>query len=257
MIKRVVLCYSLILSGLLSAAYQTDKMIITSIPKCGTHLLARGLQLMFGRPIANLSFMSTGPQAVLNDKIPPTPKNEIFLDHIPYSAQAAGVVKKRGIKGFFIYRDPRDQVVSMAYHIIANPDAYKEFADLIRSSNRISLIITKLIGQVDAHYRKFLPWKNDANFLTLRFEDLIGVSGGGLAKSQRECFNKIAKHAGMKLDNKVLTYVTKNIYGNTGTFREGKIGSWKKHFTSVQRTLFKQKAGKLLIDLGYERAMNW
>ncbi len=39
------------------------------------------------------------------------------------------------------------------------------------------------------------------------------------------------------------------------TFRSGKTGEWKKHFTDEHKRIFKDAAGDLLTRLGYERTM--
>ena len=41
------------------------------------------------------------------------------------------------------------------------------------------------------------------------------------------------------------------------TFRSGKTGEWKKHFTGEHKKLFKDVAGDLLVKLGYEKDNNW
>jgi sulfotransferase 6B1 len=41
------------------------------------------------------------------------------------------------------------------------------------------------------------------------------------------------------------------------TFRSGKTGEWKKHFTDEHKKIFKEVAGDLLIKLGYEKDNNW
>jgi hypothetical protein len=41
------------------------------------------------------------------------------------------------------------------------------------------------------------------------------------------------------------------------TFRSGKTGEWKKHFTPEHMKLFKDVAGDLLIRLGYEKDNDW
>jgi hypothetical protein len=41
------------------------------------------------------------------------------------------------------------------------------------------------------------------------------------------------------------------------TFRSGKIGDWRSHFSAEHIRLFKEVAGDLLIRLGYERDLNW
>jgi hypothetical protein len=43
----------------------------------------------------------------------------------------------------------------------------------------------------------------------------------------------------------------------SGTFRKGQPGNWREHFTPANKALFKDVAGELLIQLGYERDNNW
>ena len=48
-----------------------------------------------------------------------------------------------------------------------------------------------------------------------------------------------------------------NLFGNTRTFRSGKIGEWKKYFTDENKEEFKKHLGKYLIEFGYEKDDNW
>ena len=43
----------------------------------------------------------------------------------------------------------------------------------------------------------------------------------------------------------------------TQTFRKGVAGEWKTHFKEAHKRVFKEIAGQLLIDLGYEKDFNW
>ena len=41
------------------------------------------------------------------------------------------------------------------------------------------------------------------------------------------------------------------------TFRRGKAGAWREHFSPETKALFKEVSGDLLIRLGYEEDHNW
>ena len=41
------------------------------------------------------------------------------------------------------------------------------------------------------------------------------------------------------------------------TFRSGKTGEWKQHFTKEHKKIFKDVAGDLLVKLGYELNYDW
>ena len=40
-------------------------------------------------------------------------------------------------------------------------------------------------------------------------------------------------------------------------FRKGIAGDWKNHFSDEDKSVFKEVAGDLLIELGYEQDMDW
>ena len=72
----------------------------------------------------------------------------------------------------------------------------------------------------------------------------------------REIMN-IARHIGIPVNRKRALEIANQLFGGTATFRKGQIGAWKKEFTQEQKELFKEHAGQLLIDLGYEKDYNW
>jgi hypothetical protein len=43
----------------------------------------------------------------------------------------------------------------------------------------------------------------------------------------------------------------------SGTFRSGKVGDWRQHFTQTNVDFFKQSTGELLVKLGYEDDDTW
>jgi hypothetical protein len=43
----------------------------------------------------------------------------------------------------------------------------------------------------------------------------------------------------------------------SGTFRKGKPGDWREHFTQKNIDYFKESTGNLLIELGYEADNDW
>jgi sulfotransferase 6B1 len=243
--------------GFIKADYKTDPILIMSIPKCGTHLLARCLALMTVRPVANLSVIGSGPQDIALDKIPAMPNHEILLDHIPYSPEASAVIKKRGIKAFFIYRDPRDQVVSMTHWVLSKPEYYQQFNKLHNKPNSFPIVLSALIKDVYKQYEPFLLWLQDPSVISVKYEDLVGPKGGGSAEIQEQKIFAFAERLQMPIGTKRFDWVINEMYGKSGTFREGKIGGWRSLFTDEIKLHFKKSAGKLLITLGYEKDLSW
>ena len=51
--------------------------------------------------------------------------------------------------------------------------------------------------------------------------------------------------------------ISNELFGGTITFWNGKINNWKVHFSEDHKKEFKQIAGNLLIELGYENSTDW
>ncbi len=251
--------------------YPREMIILNSIPKCGTHLASKCIELLTRQKCYNVRWNT----AVLpnkyfysgDDLVPLTQifskrsENEFISSHLTYSPIFEDEVIKKGYKFIFIYRDPRAQVVSMArWKIKFNANAGMSLNDTIMSLITDSVLYKtgwKDVGNIFDLYRSFMPWTLNSKFLSIRFEDLVGPNGGGDLKSQYKTVSDIANFIGAKVDKIKIKAITKDIFGGTATFNEGQIDGWKKYFTKEHKNAFKKYAGQLLIDLGYEKDLNW
>ena len=112
---------------------------------------------------------------------------------------------------------------------------------------------------ISDYYKSFLPFIYSKNCVTVRFEDLVGERGGGSAERQAKVIWQIAAHVGKNITLEQSQAIGKEMFGGTGTFREGTIDGWKKHFTPAVKQAFKNVPGanELLIALGYEKDTSW
>jgi len=202
---------------------------------------------------------------------------KLFWNHWPYTQEFESYLRDHTYANFLIIRDPRDMVISFAKMVQTKPTGYETSQDVSLDTIIIDLITGKkehyLAWGVEIQgaypvlwdlglynfYKLYLPWAHVKNFMVIKFEDLIGPAGAGTIEKQQETITKIAHHIKITLTPEKLQEITKNIFGGTWTFREGKIGSWKKHFTPAIKEIFKQDKQllQLLIDLGYEKDMSW
>ncbi|MDR3647105.1 MAG: hypothetical protein P4L22_06200 [Candidatus Babeliales bacterium] len=278
-------------------AKQDTRPLIISIPKCGTHLLQKCIQL------------------IIKDK------ELCSYAHARYSPDKISIINNR--KSFFIIRDPRDQLISFIYHVIIRINVYKdnpEMREKLKSfwqyenlsfSEKISHLIDRGAPYYDIYrssaeesqksylewqqsllkiknhqnnpqikyqlqsfmdyknptgntthginqfYSEYLGWQKVPGICNIKFENLVGPKGGGTLEKQLAEIKKIAHHLGKHLSDKEIKEVAKNLFGESNTFRKGKIGSWKKHFNDDHKNHFKRLAGSLLINLGYEKDFNW
>lgn len=209
--------------------------------------------------------------------------NEYLIAHLIYDKSFEQMLINKHFKMIFIVRDPRDQLISRIFYMIspelidtfaglkhlsfnellssfigvgANPN--QKFEDLL--SSHISYLERpkhQAISHISKFYDAFLPWMNSPICYTTYFEKLVGPKGGGNIKDQLEEIKKIAEFIGIKINHNQTKDIADRLFGDSHTFREGKIGSWKKYFSEEHKKDFKRIAGQLLIDLKYEIDFNW
>lgn len=269
------------------------KSMVITIPKTGTNLLKKCLMLMDLDNIPSAWSNKKAPKTVVNLNNPVKPgvikafeQNEhtVVARHMPYAPTAATFLEQNTNANLFIIRDPRSQLVSAAFglqkhRVKGKKRSIQDFLlDFILARKKNFLpsaghskipkmqkdevfLKLDLLWHLGAYefYKLFIPWMNEKNFYTARFENLVGVNGGGTVEAQVQEVKNIAQHLRLELSDQKIAEIAGNLFGGTSTFREGQADSWKKHFTPEVKAAFKADAGlmQLLIDLGYENDTNW
>ena len=248
------------------------KVLAITIPKAGTYILGKLFRL-YGLSYHN--FVATTVTHVDSDVLKKMPSMHYSGYHLTAEKEHFEALIDSGYRIVFIYRDPRDQVVSAAYFI-------KQKLGIIWEANSwpVESIISRLIidcslwystlagshwhdeqlknvGTIKDFYDLFLGWRDFPGIYVTAFEKMVGAKGGGDDEVQYRELQNIAKHCGIPLNYEEAFEIQKNLFGGTDTFRNGKIGAWKSHFTEQDKVMFKKVAGQLLIDLGYETDFNW
>lgn len=201
-------------------------------------------------------------------------KMRVFGWHTPYTKEYDAFLDTHVQAKFLMLRDPRAMLVSFA-HMVSKGFEKGQVApvepilfDLIdgRQQNYIPWAVEVQetypvlweVGIVE-YYKQFLPFIHTKKCLVVKFEDLVGPLGGGLEGVQLANIQQIAAHVGIKVDARQSKLIAEGLFGNSGTFREGKIDGWKKYFTPALKEAFKKTPGanQLLIDLGYEKDALW
>ena len=234
----------------INQSYSTP-ILLTSIPKCGTWLLGRCILFL-----TDLKPVILEAEEIKSNEIPKP--GTFFINHIFYDLQMEETLKRNKFKVIFIYRDPRDQIISLIFYVKNHADWFPDLARLTADQ-----LIKKWLADSEEKsetlkfYTNFLQWKKVSFCYSLRFEDLIGSKGGGSDSAQRNEIINIASHLSVANAEEKIDYCIENLFGESPTFREGKIGAWKTYYTQEQKTLLKQRLGNLLIELGYEKNLDW
>ena len=278
-------------SSLRSIIYQTEKiaqrvrfasqpanlpvLLGISFPKSGTHLLD---QILLGfsnvAPYAKRvhsfyaeyegeSGKKREPEKALAwlDSLRPA---DVASAHLFARPEAVARVTSPKFAPYFIFRDPRDVVVSHVFYVTdmearhVHHDYYQSLPDF---DARLKVSI---LGRPDSNiefsniadrFEPYLDWLNRPEVLTIHFEDLIHDRAATLTSIMDHLLNRIAPPSTRQL---ILDSLETSINPKKSpTFRSGKTGEWKKHFTEEHKKLFKDVAGDLLVKLGYEKDGNW
>ncbi len=165
---------------------------------------------------------------------------------------------------FFIFRDPRDVVVSHVFYVTEMEKRHVHhdyYASLPDFNSRLKVSI---LGRPDddvefpdiaARFAPYLGWLDEPAVLKIHFEDLVNNRLAALNRIVDRFLTRIP--LGIRLQT-ILDSLESSINpARSPTFRTGKTGEWQKVFTEEHKRLFKDVAGDLLIKLGYESDMDW
>jgi sulfotransferase 6B1 len=165
---------------------------------------------------------------------------------------------------YFIFRDPRDVVVSHVFYVTdmevrhVHHNYYQSLPDFA------ARLHVSILGRADTNiefpniadrFAPYLGWLDHEEVLSIHFEDLINDRLSALTRIMDHFLARVPLQAPRQL---ILDSLESSINPNRSpTFRSGKTGEWKKHFTEEHREIFKDVAGDLLVRLGYEKDNNW
>lgn len=111
--------------------------------------------------------------------------------------------------------------------------------------------------RIEKNARLAVKYMEDPNTLVCRFENLVGLNGGGNREDQIRQIEEIARGLNIEVQSSQIDWIVENLFGTaTGpqilsTFREGKIGSWKNYFKDEHIKAFNEVFGDLQTALGY------
>lgn len=249
-------------------------ILANSFPKSGTHLLIQILQVLPGvrdwglflASTPSFTFKKISPMG-MGRKIRLLVPGELAGAHLFHSTELSAAIREKPVSHFFIYRDPRDVVISEAHYLTKMNRWHrlsKYFRALPNMEERISFSITGALEadfpydypDIAQRFELYKGWIDDPGVFALRYEDLMSDKREAVVEEVIRFFSNTCS-----LDYDQNTYVTKALDNinpaKSHTYRKGKAGGWRGVFTESQKDKFKQIAGDLLIELKYEQDKNW
>lgn len=246
-----------------------------SKPKSGSHLL---LQILSGfTQIMPYRYVDADPvrtikkdggrrtaDNVLAD-LKAVPRGVIGWGYVEATPENVAFLCKPERINYFIYRDPRDMLVSQVFFAT---DMHEEhgmheyYQSLPDFGERLKVAITGIdrdglyMVSVKQRYEGVFRWLDQKHVMCMRFEDLIDNREGTLNAMLDE-----VERTGYRIPTprqRALSILVEAIQPRKShTFRSGKTGGWRGHFTEEHKNLFKEVSGDLLVRLGYEKNNDW
>ena len=284
----------LLKSNLRSAIYQTEKifqrarfssvatpetgwtiLLGLSFPKSGTHLLdqillgfnrvapfSRRLHSFYAEYEGESGRRRSPEQAFAwLDSMRP---GDVASAHLFAREEVVKRVCTSAFIPYFIFRDPRDVVVSHVFYVTdmeARHIHHGYYQSLPDFNTRLHVSIlgrpdTRIeFPNITERFTPYLGWLDQPLVMKIHFEDLINRHAATLNRIVDHFLARIPLQAPREL---ILASLASSINpGRSPTFRSGKTGEWKKHFTLEHRKIFKDVAGDLLVRLGYEKNNDW
>lgn len=243
-----------------------------AMPKSGSHLIIQVLEGLTdlgafvnpGFPPVNRREDNTkhGDAATLAEVRAMQP-GDIRYGYLHAVEPFISAVTGAGRATIFMYRDPRDWVVSQVFYATDMHEGHmlhEYYNALPTVEARIRAAIEGVPAKANAgvtapsvveRYSHYIGWLDMPDVLCLRFEDLILQREPAIGRildylAQRGFTPQVDRtHA---IDRLAQGIAPKK----SGTFRKGKPGNWREHFTPANQRLFNDVAGELAAKLGYD-----
>ena len=246
-----------------------------SKPKSGSHLL---LQVLNGfTQIMPYKYVAADPVRTIEKEGKRKTKGEILGEletisrgvigwgYIEATPENVAFLCRPDRVNYFIYRDPRDMLVSQVFFATdmhEDHGMHEYYRSLPDFDERLRVAITGIdraglhMVSVRQRYEGVFQWLEQKYVMCIRFEDLIDNRDATLNAMLDE-----VERTGYKIParrEKALPVLVEAIQPRKShTFRSGKTGGWRQHFTDEHKKLFKDVAGDLLVMLGYEESNDW
>lgn len=242
------------------------KVLINTIPKAGTHLLANFVSQALGqgvyrggnrfiREVSEAPFRSATIKSALELRM--SKAAGVWTAHLFYYPGLMGCLSDIGARVFFLYRDPRAIAVSRAHYMTAHHGHFHS-AHLRSCHTMRARICVALKGwgdrermdadnalDIDGMCRAFLDWRRESDVLALRYEDLLHHGAASM--------RAVAAHLGVEAPENAGELAEQAAQTKTATFRKGTADGWREDWTEQHAQIFDEVAPSLLEDMGYAR----
>ncbi len=257
------------------ALQKVPAVVGNAMPKSGSHLIIQVLQgLTYLGPFVNPGFPPlnrTEDNRKLDDaailaNIRSMRSGDIAYGYLQANQRYVPALTSPGMASVFVYRDPRDMIISHIFYATQIHEEHWMHAYYTEALHTMEERIEAAIRGVEEpgseltpireRYARYQGWLQVPSVLSLRFEDLILHQQEALG-SLLDYLAKRGFNPRVERDQAIAVLQEAIAPRRSGTYRKAKPGNWREHFTEANKAQFKEQAGDLLIELGYESGDDW
>jgi hypothetical protein len=264
------------------------KTVINSLPKSGTNLVIKCLQLFAYRYRGHIDpknfLIRNWPyffnritwrlfkqryqigiglpvnvaKWVVDRKLTKVREMEFVTMHVGNTTELLDSILASDFAAIVITRDPRAVLSSHVHYVMEKKShrCHHHFASMGLEDRYLTSLIGFSAGGVSlASLRDrclaMEPWIASGKVLHIKFEDLVGSRGGSSDELQWETLQRICDWLGLSTDP--IDYVAKNLFGpGLPTFRKGQVDSWEHEVPPKIREIAAEQLADVLDDWGYQ-----
>jgi len=249
------------------APWPQHVLLILGMPKSGTTWLAELLQRMpryRWRPFRDPDGC-VARHDICDDVFASLPLDlySVLKLHTVASPRNLAVLDRFSLPAVVMHRDLRDQAVSRYFHVkLDATHRHYELYNRVSSDEGLAHSIDVSTSEYREWIEGWLPLLAAApdRFHELRYETLRADPVAALTAT--------LSFYGIALSESHISRIVDEVAANTSfdlaaslrrnqTARAGIVGGWRKHFNEEHVARFKERAGDLLVSLGYERDRDW
>lgn len=184
-------------------------------------------------------------------------EGEFLTGHLGYNDELLMSIARYGIEPIVITRDPR-AVLDSFVHYVLNERRHplrNEFRHLsVKERYRAALYGRQFrdieLKSLNERCRAMEPWIASSYVYRVRFEDIIGIKGGGTDNTQQSVLLELAEL--LEVHSNFIRYVANNLYGEGSvTFRRGSIDGWRQSIPENLQSELNHELRGILNSWGY------
>ena len=242
-----------ILAPITEHYYKNRPLFLVSIPKSGTHLLYKLVELMgYAAGVVHNNNPLPGNWYCVEYSNSHTTAKDFFIDSVrkaPFGNKAHPFPVTPTL---FIYRNPLDILISEAnYYHLEDATVFSSYLRHLNFEERLSRLIfdPNLLGTIRDRINNFVPWFDFENVISLSFEELVGARGGGDDDMMHRLIWSIQLKLHVPGDPE---NIAENLFDRSSpTFKEGKIGSSRTKLTVKAMKEFFELNQDFMYETGY------